>query len=263
MNSTSSNSRSEANSVNSSRIDSNLSSLQSARSILFTHTTRWGIRSSEAMKAWRLDCSITPGARIDQHQRQVGGGGAGDHVARVLLVARRVGDDELAPGGLEVAVGDVDRDALLALGAQAVGEQGEVHVAVAVALGHLARRARAGRRGSAWSRTAAGRSGSTCRRRPSRRWRTGAARRTGIRRPLRIPRAGFQPALLRRMMPSRHQKYPSRLRSSIAASVTRSSARVSPRSVIRVAAISATTTSTIVDASERTPPVQLMSPTVR
>jgi hypothetical protein len=32
---------------------------------------------------------------------------------------------------VEVAVGDVDRDALLALGAQAVGQQGEVDVAVA------------------------------------------------------------------------------------------------------------------------------------
>ena len=32
--------------------------------------------------------------------------------------------------GREVAVGDVDRDALLALGAQAVGEQREVEVAV-------------------------------------------------------------------------------------------------------------------------------------
>jgi hypothetical protein len=41
-------------------------------------------------------------------------------------VAGTVGEDELAPGGLEVAVGDVDRDALLALGAQAVREQREV-----------------------------------------------------------------------------------------------------------------------------------------
>jgi hypothetical protein len=31
---------------------------------------------------------------------------------------------------VEVAVGDVDRDALLALGAQAVGQQGEVDIAV-------------------------------------------------------------------------------------------------------------------------------------
>jgi hypothetical protein len=49
-------------------------------------------------------------------------------------VAGRVGDDELAPRGVEVAVGDVDRDALLALGAQAVREQREVRVAVPAAL---------------------------------------------------------------------------------------------------------------------------------
>jgi hypothetical protein len=42
----------------------------------------------------------------------------------------------------------------------------------------------------------------------------------------------------------------------------RSSARVSPRSVIRVAAISATTSSSDL-AFEATAPVQLMSPTVR
>jgi hypothetical protein len=41
-------------------------------------------------------------------------------------VARRVGDDELAAGRREVAIGDVDRDSLLALGAQAVGEQREI-----------------------------------------------------------------------------------------------------------------------------------------
>ena len=65
-------------------------------------------------------------ARVDQHDRQVGGGGAGGHVARVLLVARAVGDDELALVRAEVAVGDVDRDALLALGGQAVDQQREV-----------------------------------------------------------------------------------------------------------------------------------------
>ena len=130
----------------------------------------------------RGDVGVAPGlpadalARVDEHDRDVGRRGAGDHVARVLLVARRVGDDELAPRGLEVAVGDVDRDPLLALGAQAVGEQGEVDVAVAAALGDLRRRARAGRSGPAWSRRAGGRSASTCRRRPSRRWRCAAAR---------------------------------------------------------------------------------------
>src|SRR5690606_2514493 len=50
---------------------------------------------------------------------------------------------------------------------------------------------------------------------------------------------------------SRHQKYPSRLRSSMAASLNRSSPRVAPRSVIRVAATSSITAS-IVSASDAT-----------
>ena len=43
-----------------------------------------------------------------------------------LLVARRVGDDEFAPMRGEVAIGDIDGDALLALGREAVDEEGEV-----------------------------------------------------------------------------------------------------------------------------------------
>jgi hypothetical protein len=73
-------------------------------------------------------------ARVDQDDGDVGRGGGGDHVAGVLLVARRVGDDVLAGAGGEVAVGDVDGDALLALGLQAVGEQRQVdggHAALA------------------------------------------------------------------------------------------------------------------------------------
>ena len=65
-------------------------------------------------------------ARIDQQHREVGGRGAGHHVARILLVPRRVGDDELALLAREVAIGDVDRDALLALGREPVDEQGEI-----------------------------------------------------------------------------------------------------------------------------------------
>ena len=57
---------------------------------------------------------------------QIGGGCAGGHVARVLFVPRRVGDDELAPRRGEIAVRDVDGDALLALGAQAVGQQRKI-----------------------------------------------------------------------------------------------------------------------------------------
>jgi hypothetical protein len=65
-------------------------------------------------------------AGVDQDHGRVGGRGAGDHVAGVLLVAGGVGDDELALVGGEEAVGHVDGDALLALGGQAVDQQGEV-----------------------------------------------------------------------------------------------------------------------------------------
>ena len=78
-------------------------------------------------------------ARIHQHHGQVGGGGSGGHVAGVLLVAGAVGDDELALVGVEVAVGHVDGDALLALGGQAIQQQGIVDPlalgAVAAAVG--------------------------------------------------------------------------------------------------------------------------------
>ena len=49
----------------------------------------------------------------------------------------RVGDDEAPLRGREVAVGDVDRDALLALGAQAVGQQRQVEEVVAHPLAGL------------------------------------------------------------------------------------------------------------------------------
>ncbi len=73
-----------------------------------------------------------PVAGVDQDDGQLAVGGAGRHVAGVLLVARRVGDDELALRRREVAVGDVDGDALLALGLQAVGEQREVDLVAGV-----------------------------------------------------------------------------------------------------------------------------------
>ncbi len=68
-------------------------------------------------------------ARVDQDDSEVGGGGAGHHVAGVLLVPGRVGHDELALLGGEVAVGDVDGDALLALGREAVDQQREIELA--------------------------------------------------------------------------------------------------------------------------------------
>jgi hypothetical protein len=74
-------------------------------------------------------------ARVDQDDGEVGGGGARHHVAGVLDVAGGVGDDELAARGGEIAVGDVDGDALLALGAEAVGEEREIQHLLAPLLG--------------------------------------------------------------------------------------------------------------------------------
>ena len=65
-------------------------------------------------------------ARIDQQHDDIGGGGPGHGVAGVLHVPRAVGQDELPGRRGEVAVRDVDRDALLALSTQAVGEQRKI-----------------------------------------------------------------------------------------------------------------------------------------
>lgn len=67
-------------------------------------------------------------AGVHQDDRQVTGGCTGGHVAGVLLMAGGVGDDELALGGGEIAVGDIDGDALLTLGLQAVDQQRQVDV---------------------------------------------------------------------------------------------------------------------------------------
>ena len=74
---------------------------------------------------------------VHQHHGGVCTGGGGHHVAGVLLVARRVADDEFAAFGVEVAVGDVDGDALLALGRQAVGQQCQVGFALALHAGEV------------------------------------------------------------------------------------------------------------------------------
>jgi hypothetical protein len=92
------------------------------------------MRSSEAMNAWRRVCSTTPLRASIRMMARFAVDAPGDHVPRVLDVPGRVGDDELAPGGREVPVGDVDRDALLALGPQAIGEQRQVHVLFAAQL---------------------------------------------------------------------------------------------------------------------------------
>jgi hypothetical protein len=65
-------------------------------------------------------------ARVDQQDGGIGGRRAGGHVARVLLVSRRIREDEFAPRGREVAIRHVDGDALLAFRLQPVGEQREI-----------------------------------------------------------------------------------------------------------------------------------------
>ena len=71
-------------------------------------------------------------AGVDQYDRDVGVRGSGEHVARVALVSGRVGQNERAPLGRKEPIGDVDRDPLFALGAQAIGNRRKVRrVAIA------------------------------------------------------------------------------------------------------------------------------------
>jgi len=78
------------------------------------------------MKAWRRLRKKTFG-RVNQNDGEVRGGSSRGHVAGVLLVAGRVRDDEFPVRGAEVTVSDVNGDALLALGAQAVRQQGKIN----------------------------------------------------------------------------------------------------------------------------------------
>ena len=68
---------------------------------------------------------------VDEDDGEVGRAGAGDHIPGVLEVAGSVGHDELAARRGEKAVGDVDGDLLLALGAEAVGEQSQIALGLA------------------------------------------------------------------------------------------------------------------------------------
>ena len=78
-------------------------------------------------------------ARIDENDREIGRGCARDHVARVLNVSRRIGDDELTLRRREIAISHIDGDALLALGTQAIREQREIDLAVSTAASRSAR----------------------------------------------------------------------------------------------------------------------------
>ena len=62
-------------------------------------------------------------ARIDEDNRRIRGRGAGHHIARVLCMPRRVGDDVIASWRGEGAVGHVDGDFLRALSRRAVEQK--------------------------------------------------------------------------------------------------------------------------------------------
>ena len=74
-------------------------------------------------------------AGINQDQCGVGRGGTGDHVSRVLHMARCVSYDEFPYGCGKVPVGHINGDALLAFVLEPVSEQAEVNAFQAFSLG--------------------------------------------------------------------------------------------------------------------------------
>jgi hypothetical protein len=74
--------------------------------------------------AFGLGDDSMPG--VDQNDGQVRRRRTRRHVSRVLLVSRRIRDDEMPLLRREISVGHIDRDLLLALRLEAVGQQREV-----------------------------------------------------------------------------------------------------------------------------------------
>ena len=79
--------------------------------------------SNEAVPVRLLHHAVTG---VDEDDGEVGRGSSRDHIARVLHVARCIGDDELAFGRRKIAVRHIDGDALLTFGAQSIGQQTKV-----------------------------------------------------------------------------------------------------------------------------------------
>src|SRR5690606_14947824 len=199
-------------------------------------------------------------------------------VPRVVDVARWVRDDELAPRRGEVAVGDVDRDLLLALGAEAVGQQREVQPVLAGAPARapdllepvLEDRLRLVKeppdQGALAVIDATGPREPPDVHPPVRALRGDLGGRHPhagghrLRRD-RLQETDAERPRLASLHRSRHQKYPRRLRSSIAASLRWSSA-LPPRSVMRSSATSRMISSTV-SAVDSIAPVHVASPTVR
>ena len=67
-------------------------------------------------------------SRIDQDDGKIGARRSRDHVARVLLMARGIRDNEFTAIRRKEAVGHINRDSLLAHGGQAIHQQREVDI---------------------------------------------------------------------------------------------------------------------------------------
>ena len=67
-------------------------------------------------------------ARIDEQHGEVRSRGACRHIAGILFMAGRIGDNELALRGGEIAISDVDCDPLLAFGRKPIDQQCEIEV---------------------------------------------------------------------------------------------------------------------------------------
>src|SRR5215469_422923 len=67
-------------------------------------------------------------SRVDQNDGKIRVGGTRRHIACILLMTRRVSDDEFPLVGGEETIGDIDCDPLFALRFQTVNEQREIDV---------------------------------------------------------------------------------------------------------------------------------------
>jgi hypothetical protein len=86
------------------------------------------VTDSQQMSDERMPPALRHDAvpRIDKNYSEICIAGARYEIARVLFVAGSVGDDELSLRRCEIAVRDVDRDALFAFGLETIGQEREV-----------------------------------------------------------------------------------------------------------------------------------------
>ena len=67
-------------------------------------------------------------AHIHKNECKIGGGGAHNHVARVLLVTGRIDCDESASVGFEVTPRHINGNSLFALRLQPIHQQGQIYI---------------------------------------------------------------------------------------------------------------------------------------